>query len=395
MPELLSLGRWAPPLIPLLLGPRLKGVKSSGLSLLVFEDETDDTPRLRVLNARLLLLVTEDMGEPRGGVVLGAGNFERTDCTRASRRCIWAVRVRMWLRDVDGGNRFPGPRLPFVPVDRGAVVVRIDEPVEPVAAARAVVGREVEVAGLDFGVTLGSNGGNLDAFLGLVGAGVMIDDALGLDLGRDTDASDIGGDGGSLTWILVEDMEDSGGVVVSGELAPDTVLVSNMGLSGMESSVETMDIWRCCSCFFSLSCRISASILRSESSSRSRCVSILSCSRSCSPILISSSIMTTFSIAALYLDSMSSRDESVIRACRSKSSFATSISRSLCCSVRFVSLKVVISFSRVFCAAFASAFDSLYFLCGDSSQPWRIFEGGGPILPSTHQPQSLTPPPSP
>lgn len=81
--------------------------------------------------------------------------------------------------------------------------------------------------------------------------------------------------------------------------------------------------------------------------------------------------MTTFSIDALYLDSMSSSDESVIRACRSKSSFATSISRSLCCSVRFESRKTVISFSRAFCAAFASALDSLYFLFHSSTSKLR------------------------
>lgn len=123
-----------------------------------------------------------------------------------------------------------------------------------------------------------------------------------------------------------------------------------------------VDKWRfpCC---LNLSWRISASTFKSESSSFNRCVSILSCSRSCSPIFISSSIMTARSMDALYLFSRSSRDEVVCRACRSKSSFATSISRSLCCSVRLVSLKAVISFSSVFCAALASVFDSLYFLC--------------------------------
>lgn len=79
--------------------------------------------------------------------------------------------------------------------------------------------------------------------------------------------------------------------------------------------------------------------------------------------------MTALSIVALYFDSTSSREESAIRAWRSKSSFATSMSRSLCCNVRFASLKVVISFSSAFCAAFASVLDSLYFLCkGGRSQ---------------------------
>lgn len=214
------------------------------------------------------------------------------------------------------------------------------------------------------GVLLEPIEGNLDLF-GFAGAAAdgFADEALGFEFGIGADASDIGGEGGSCTGVF-EDVTDPGGVETSGELAPDIVLVSNIGLSGMERSVDIVDRWRCSSCFFNLSWRISASILRSDNSSRSLCASILSCSRSCSPILISSSIMTCLSIAALYFDSMSSSDESVIRACRSKSSFATSMSRSLCCIVRFVSLRVVISFSSVFCAAFASVLDSLYFLCG-------------------------------
>lgn len=73
--------------------------------------------------------------------------------------------------------------------------------------------------------------------------------------------------------------------------------------------------------------------------------------------------MTARSIALLYLFSKSSREELVWRACRSKSSFATSISRNLCCNDRLVSRKVVISFSKVFWAALVSVLDSLYFLC--------------------------------
>lgn len=113
-------------------------------------------------------------------------------------------------------------------------------------------------------------------------------------------------------------------------------------------------------CLLSLSCRISASIFRSPSSSRRRCVSIRRPSLSCSPILISSSIMTARSIPTLNFDSRSSSDEEVCRACLSKSSLTTSISLSVSCKVRFESRKVVISFCRVFCAAFASIFDCLY-----------------------------------
>lgn len=298
----------------------------------------------------------------------------------------------MWVRDVDGGIFFWGGAL----VGSGFVVLRRAGVGR--AAALAVVGRLVvddrdaveDTRGLE--VTLESIEGSLD-LLGFAGAvaGAFAGGPLGFDLGIGADASDIGGDGGSWTGVLDDDT-DPGGVETSGELAPDIVLLSNMGLSGMDRSVDIVDRWRCSSCFLSLSWRISASILRSDSSSRSLCASILSCSRSCSPILISSSIMTALSIVALYFDSMSSREESVMRACRSKSSFATSMSRSLCCNVRFVSLKVVISFSSVFCAAFASVLDSLYFLCeggvsddrplGNGSASWEAVS-----LPSTRRPR--------
>lgn len=42
-------------------------------------------------------------GEARGGVEIGAGSLERAECTRASRRAIWAVRERIWVRELDGG----------------------------------------------------------------------------------------------------------------------------------------------------------------------------------------------------------------------------------------------------------------------------------------------------
>jgi hypothetical protein len=113
----------------------------------------------------------------------------------------------------------------------------------------------------------------------------------------------------------------------------------------------------------SFSCTISASTRRSDSSSRNRCVSILRPSRSCSPILSSSSIMTPRSIDTLYFDSTSSREELWLRACRSKSSLCTSMSRSLSCSVRWPSRRAVISFCSVFCALLASVLLCLYLVC--------------------------------
>lgn len=126
------------------------------------------------------------------------------------------------------------------------------------------------------------------------------------------EASDIGGDGGvgvSDTSVVEIDLV-SGGVVIIGDEALDIGESPEDGEFGAVISVAIEGSCR----FRSLSCRISASILRSESSSRKRCVSIRRCSRSCSPILISSSIITARSIATLYFDSRSSSDEVVFRA---------------------------------------------------------------------------------
>jgi hypothetical protein len=76
--------------------------------------------------------------------------------------------------------------------------------------------------------------------------------------------------------------------------------------------------------------------------------------------LSSSSIMTPRSIDTLYFDSTSSSDDVWLRACRSKSSLCTSMSRSLSWSVRCPSRSAVISFCSVFCALFASALLCLY-----------------------------------
>lgn len=326
----------------------------------VLTDETDPGPLLRVRSVTLVLPITVPRGEARGGVGLGAGSLDRAFWTRASSFCILAVRDRIWDKEVDGTTPLAGVRAGGGLGAMGLFAV----PARKVEfVAERVGGRDDAVDdNLGRGVTVVSIEGSLD-FLGFgAGAGVLIGGTLVLGNGGGADASDMGGDGGSLTGVLTEEMDEaSGGVVMRGELAPDMALPSNIGLSGIERSVSVADIWR--SCFLSLSCKISASILRSDSSSRRRWASILNCSLSCSPILISSSIMTARSIALLYLFSRSSRDEFVWRACLSKSSFATSISRSLCCSVLFVSRKVVISFSKLFWAALVSLLDSLYFLC--------------------------------
>lgn len=68
-------------------------------------------------------------------------------------------------------------------------------------------------------------------------------------------------------------------------------------------------------------------------------------------------------MAWLHLDSMSSSEEVVFRAWRSKSSLATSESLSFSTKVRFASRSDVISFSNEACAAAVSDLESLYFLC--------------------------------
>lgn len=164
-----------------------------------------------------------------------------------------------------------------------------------------------------FGVVLESPEGILilllGGFIGVLTAGLA-----------EPEASEIGGDGGvgvSETVSVVETDFVSGGVVIIGEEAVDVGEPAKEGELG-----AVMSVVREVSCRFrSLSCKISASIFKSDNSSRSRCVSIRRFSLSCSPTFISSSIITALSIATLYFDSKSSYDEDVFRACLSKSSF--------------------------------------------------------------------------
>ena len=44
-----------------------------------------------------------DRGDARGGVVVGAGSFERADWTRASSFCILPISPRIWYREPDRG----------------------------------------------------------------------------------------------------------------------------------------------------------------------------------------------------------------------------------------------------------------------------------------------------
>jgi hypothetical protein len=359
-PDVLSRGTWLPLGVDVGI---LVGVGSSPAT----EDAAEPLVRLReriVIDAGILVaLYTLVLGEARGGVRVGPGSLDRAECTRASSRCICAVRVRIWVSEFEVGSLFEAERGPTA--RWAGVRIVVVPPVE----IRLPGARVVAVGGLERGLgvvlALTSAEGRRERL-------TVLRWAEGLEaatLGRGAETSDMGGEGGSgnserVSPSSVSDLE-SVGVVMRGELAVEPGEAgwpSKVGDARTERSVEMVD--KCLdSCFLILSWRSSASILRSPSSSRRRCDSIRSCSRSCSPILISSSIITALSIAWLYLDSMSSKDDVVLRACRSKSSLATSISLSFNCKVRFVSRRVVISFSSAFWDALASVLDSLYFLC--------------------------------
>ena len=264
----------------------------------------------------------------------------------------------MWVRELEFGIPRVGGALPLVfRMTEGVafrarvVLVGIDAPPGPLEL-RKFPDWYISPEGL--GVVLESAVGSLNlvfgGFKGVFAGGLAVEEA-----------SDIGGEGGvgvSETVSVVDTDLVSGGVVIIGEEAVEVGEPAREGELGALISVARA------SCrFCSLPCMISASTFKSESSSRSLCVSILRFSRSCSPILISSSIKTARSTATLYFDSRSSSEDVVFRACLSKSSLATSISRNLSCSVRFVSRSVVISFCKRFCAAPASFLDCLYLVC--------------------------------
>ena len=209
---------------------------------------------------------------------------------------------------------------------------------------------------IGLGVTLRSADGARMRLGGLIG--------VRKGLGAFDDRSEMGGEGGVGASEIVSVVDTdllSGGVVIRGDEAMESGDISPVKDGELGAVISVDNIGSCLlSCRLSLPCKISASTFKSPSSSRRRCVSILRPSLSCSPILISSSIITALSMATLNFDSRSSRDEDVFRACLSKSSLATSISLSFITKVRFESRNVVISFCRVFCAAPASFFACLY-----------------------------------
>jgi len=71
------------------------GVASSPAVLPAKLEVVEPTVRLRLRIVMEDGTVPDVRGEDLGGVLAGPGSFERAECTRASKRCICAVRVRM------------------------------------------------------------------------------------------------------------------------------------------------------------------------------------------------------------------------------------------------------------------------------------------------------------
>lgn len=183
-----------------------------------------------------------------------------------------------------------------------------------ILGSRVCRGREVNVPAL--GVAAGSRDA-IEAFR--VGTGGL------KGMGRKArGASDSGGEGGVESGRRTSGCMLYGGVdaAVGEDMLVFVVEASDMGERGRNVCdsfarwLETARWW----CFSmvasasrSFSCVISDSIFRSESSSRRRCVSMRNPSRSRSPILISSSNMTSRSIATLYFVSISSSEDVWLR----------------------------------------------------------------------------------
>jgi hypothetical protein len=204
IPEVLSLGTW---LLPDTDELKFVGVVSSPAT-----DEAVD-PAVRFLERTVTVdgTIAPLRGEARGGVWVGAGSLERAECTLASSRCIWAVRVRMCERELEAGI------LCRVLVDRFAGVRSGTPPVE----GRPLGKRVPEAAGLD-PLGLGVISEDRRGFLLAPAAGVLPDCDVESALLDRADASDAEGDGGSCSLEALPATDtpfDSGGVVMSGELA--------------------------------------------------------------------------------------------------------------------------------------------------------------------------------
>lgn len=90
-PELLSRGTCFVVPAPVVLLRKFAGAASSFAPpalLEATEDAADPPVRFRLRTVTEDGMAIEDLGDARGGVVMGAGSLERAECTRASSRCI-------------------------------------------------------------------------------------------------------------------------------------------------------------------------------------------------------------------------------------------------------------------------------------------------------------------
>lgn len=209
--------------------------------------------------------------------MVGAGSFDLAEYTRSSSFCILPISPRIWYREPDLGRLPAGlpPTLGLGPFCAGAVVLidGVARPVVPDFADMGMLGPRECRGGRDWympgrGVVDGSSA--IEPFRAGIG---VTGTALAL-----TDASDKGGDGGVASVRTVSALE-CGGVeaVVGDDKVVAEVAVSERGERGRRfsaaSNCEVLRWWWpsiVCSARRNFSWTISASIRRSESSSRIR-----------------------------------------------------------------------------------------------------------------------------
>jgi len=275
-------------------GPASSDPENEGAEALIAEG--------RLLDRRS---VTDEGTEARGelrGVLCGGGSFDRALWTRSSIFCIRLRRPFIWASDSERGilpgwmvERSNGVFMDLTSdgavllppeIIEGTLVCLADTALDPWSAERGVAA----ISGMSDIARFA--GGNMCGSI-LMCAG----------------ASERGGEGGVRASEAESDL--GGGVDAVGDVGV-AVLISLAGLLARKFSTAREFGFRdlrdsiVASARFSFSNRISCSTFKSPNSSRKRCASILSPSRSCSPILISSSIKTPRSIATFSFDSRSS-----------------------------------------------------------------------------------------
>jgi hypothetical protein len=219
-PDVLSRGMWRPGFV---------GVPSSPW-IDCDELATELGPRLRDLTETLddtLVGPIELRGDMADGVdAPGPGSFDLARWTRSSRRCIWAVRLRMWDRELEPGALFDIARV--VRAAGGAPLAAppgVRSIADPVVADRVPGVRPLEVSGRMRGLAAACWSIDCIRVFRISPADADAGWKLGAR-GSGADASDIGGDGGSVSSVssgMLSPASDfmSVGVVMSGELVAE------------------------------------------------------------------------------------------------------------------------------------------------------------------------------